>query len=112
MPNPIYLLYKSVGTAALDATVTPGSLKLWIATIENHVARYGKYSKPSVLYLRISPPPFFWDYKCKKCRWWQEPNSCKVVEGKISPQGWCAIWVPPEEYRAFTWPRELIKRDW
>ena len=110
--NPIYLVYKSVGTAALDATVTPGSLKVWVAYIDNNVNKFGKYSKSSVLYINVSPPPFFWDYKCKKCRWWQPPDSCKVVEGRISPIGWCAIWLPPDDYKAFTWVKELIRGKW
>ena len=106
------LLVKSVGLAALSSTVKPGVLQPWVSEIEERVRLNGKLSKMSVAYLPFSPPPVFWDYKCKKCRWWEEPDTCKVVESKISSQGWCAIWVPPVTYKAFTWPVELIRGDW
>jgi hypothetical protein len=31
--------------------------------------------------------------KCANCIQFIQPNACKVVEGEISPEGWCAIWV-------------------
>lgn len=30
--------------------------------------------------------------RCGNCRQFQPPSSCKVVAGKISPNGWCAIY--------------------
>ena len=30
--------------------------------------------------------------RCDNCAPWQPPSGCKVVEGDISPQGWCKIW--------------------
>jgi hypothetical protein len=33
------------------------------------------------------------DQRCDNCAQWEPPNACKVVEGKIAPEGWCAIWV-------------------
>jgi len=112
MMNVLSMLVKSIGLAALDATVSPGVLQPWVNEVEAYVAHNGKFSKFAVLYLPLSPPPVFWDYKCKKCLWWQEPNGCKVVEGDISPQGWCAVWVPPKEYKALTWPQELLRGEW
>lgn len=32
--------------------------------------------------------------QCDKCSLFQSPDACKSVEGKISPQGWCAIFAP------------------
>lgn len=32
--------------------------------------------------------------RCDNCRLWQPPNSCKSVDGTISPSGWCKIYVP------------------
>ena len=29
---------------------------------------------------------------CIGCRHFQEPNACKLVEGDISPNGWCTVW--------------------
>jgi hypothetical protein len=33
------------------------------------------------------------DQRCDTCLQFVPPNSCKVVDGTISPNGWCAIWV-------------------
>jgi len=30
---------------------------------------------------------------CKGCNLFVAPSSCKSVSGKISPNGWCKIWV-------------------
>jgi len=112
LPDLIFLMAKSIGLAALDSTVRPGVLQPWAGEIENYVSHLGKFSKFSVAYVPFSPPPVFWDYKCRKCRWWQDPSSCKTVEGEISPQGWCAIWIAPPTYKALTWPQELLKGNW
>jgi hypothetical protein len=32
--------------------------------------------------------------RCDNCRVWVPPDSCKSVEGEISPSGWCNIWRP------------------
>lgn len=31
--------------------------------------------------------------RCDNCTQFQPPSSCKVVEGNISPAGWCALYV-------------------
>ncbi len=31
--------------------------------------------------------------KCSQCRWFQQPDGCKVVNGKISPEGWCNLYM-------------------
>ena len=112
LPNPLILSGKSIGLAALNATARPGSLQPWIDELEEYVDLNGKLSKPSVAYIPFSPPPVFWDYKCRKCRFWQEPNACSLVDGEISPKGWCSIWLPPDDYKALSWPNELLKGDW
>jgi hypothetical protein len=33
------------------------------------------------------------DKRCEKCVQFQPPNSCKVVEGAVSPQGSCRIFM-------------------
>ena len=106
------LLITSVSKAAANATISPGVLQPWIDDINQEVAEKGKFSKSQVAYLPFSPPPVFWDYKCRKCLFWQGPDSCTVVEGEISPGGWCSIWLPPEDKPAFSWVRELIRGDW
>lgn len=31
--------------------------------------------------------------KCSGCKLFKAPNGCKIVTGKISPNGWCIAWV-------------------
>jgi High potential iron-sulfur protein len=33
------------------------------------------------------------DQQCSNCNLFQEPNSCTLVDGEISPAGWCKFWV-------------------
>jgi hypothetical protein len=33
-------------------------------------------------------------HQCSGCSNFVAPDACKVVVGKISPHGWCAIWTP------------------
>jgi hypothetical protein len=109
----LVLLVNSVGRAALDARSGPMANRLqpWVDSVRSHVTRMGKYSKSAVIYFPFSPPPAFWDYKCKKCGWYQA-GSCGVVAGEILPGGWCALWTPPANYKPFTWPLELLKGNW
>ena len=32
--------------------------------------------------------------ECDKCLHFIAPNSCKMVDGKINPKGWCALFAP------------------
>ena len=32
--------------------------------------------------------------RCDGCRQWQAPAACKVVDGAISPAGWCMLYAP------------------
>ena len=48
-----------------------------------------KMSQPSVAY-QDSPKG---DQKCSNCSLFQEPNACTLVDGNISPEGWCKFWV-------------------
>jgi hypothetical protein len=34
------------------------------------------------------------DQECENCLQWEPPDACKVVEGKINPKGWCALYLP------------------
>ncbi len=31
--------------------------------------------------------------QCDGCNFFVAPNSCKMVDGDISPTGWCSLWV-------------------
>jgi hypothetical protein len=33
------------------------------------------------------------DQDCGNCSLFQEPNGCTIVDGEISPKGWCKFWV-------------------
>ena len=33
------------------------------------------------------------DQQCSNCKWFEPPQSCKLVDGAISPSGWCTLWV-------------------
>ncbi|HYS93003.1 MAG TPA: hypothetical protein VEL48_06210 [Candidatus Acidoferrales bacterium] len=34
------------------------------------------------------------DQKCSICLHFVAPDSCKMVEGKIDPNGWCTLYAP------------------
>lgn len=34
------------------------------------------------------------DKRCENCAQFLPPNACKIIEGTISPQGWCRVFVP------------------
>lgn len=52
-------------------------------------ARAGKIAKTAVAY-RDSPDG---DRRCANCALFEAPAACRSVDGAISPQGWCRIWV-------------------
>ena len=33
------------------------------------------------------------DQECSNCNLFQEPNACTLVDGEISPAGWCKFWI-------------------
>jgi hypothetical protein len=33
------------------------------------------------------------DQRCDNCSLFQPPSSCQLVDGTISPSGWCKFWV-------------------
>src|SRR5215468_3810155 len=33
------------------------------------------------------------DQECSNCSLFQEPNACTLIDGEISPKGWCKFWV-------------------
>ncbi|PPQ27831.1 high-potential iron-sulfur protein [Rhodopila globiformis] len=35
--------------------------------------------------------------KCSTCVNFEAPSSCKIVAGKISPNGWCIAYAPMED---------------
>ena len=117
LPDLVYLALKSLSSAAVDWAFTPGTLAKWVAVLDQEVAREGKFTQFSVFYRDISPPPLMYDYKCRKCLRWgpnqaQADRTCLWVAGDITPNGWCAAWVPNTDQVAFGWPAQLAKGDW
>jgi hypothetical protein len=35
--------------------------------------------------------------KCSTCVNFEAPAACKIVDGKISPEGWCVAYAPKED---------------
>ena len=33
------------------------------------------------------------DQECSNCSLFQEPSACTLIDGEISPKGWCKFWV-------------------
>jgi hypothetical protein len=71
------------------ALVAAGSVTIGNATL-NPAAAAPKISKKAVAY-QDHPEG---DKRCEKCAQFQPPDACKMVEGPISPQGSCRIFMP------------------
>jgi hypothetical protein len=54
-------------------------------------ARAQAKAKQSLVQYQAKPKG---DQECDRCLLWAPPGSCKVVEGKIDPKGWCALYAP------------------
>jgi high potential iron-sulfur protein len=65
-----------------------GSISLFGRVKEAHAAKFPQTS-PVVLY-QPSPKD---GHQCDGCTLFQSPDSCQVVDGTISPTGWCKLWV-------------------
>lgn len=70
------------GTAlALGAAAT--------ATVASQATAQEKLAQADAKY-QASPKG---DQRCDACVLFQAPNACKVVQGEISPNGWCQLFV-------------------
>jgi hypothetical protein len=61
-----------------------------IGTASRSIAAPTKISKVAVNY-QDHPDG---DRRCDKCAQFQPPDTCKMVEGTVSPQGSCRIFMP------------------
>jgi hypothetical protein len=66
-----------------------GDMAIW-CTPPNTATAAPKISKKAVAY-QDHPDG---DKRCEKCAQFQPPDACKMVEGPVSPQGSCRIFVP------------------
>ena len=69
------------------AACAAGAVTILGAGIDAAMA--GKMPQASVKY-QGSPKG---DHSCANCKFFQAPDACKTVDGTISPDGWCSIWV-------------------
>lgn len=74
-----------LGTAAVG-----GGALIAVTFGARPAAAGGKMSQSSVKY---QPHPKG-KQQCSNCALFVAPASCKVVEGPISPEGWCQIYAP------------------
>ncbi len=60
-----------------------------VATVVSQTAAQVKISRVTANY-QDAPKG---DQRCEGCANFQPPNACKFVEGRISPSGWCQLFV-------------------
>jgi hypothetical protein len=70
------------GTACAAAVVT------LIGPTKNAQAAKMPQTSPAVAY-QSTPKD---SHQCDACLLFQAPNSCQVVDGVVSPSGWCKLW--------------------
>jgi hypothetical protein len=71
----------AAGAAILAVTATRASAEPDTATIPK------KSSQTQAGYQHVTD-----SRKCTNCRIFQWPDSCRAVEGKIDPDGWCRLY--------------------
>jgi hypothetical protein len=65
-----------------------GSVALAVPARRVYAAKFPQAS-PAVVY-QDSPKD---GRQCDGCSLFQAPSACQVVDGAISPTGWCKLWV-------------------
>lgn len=58
--------------------------------LQSHVAHAQQKASQAAMKYQDKPNG---DQKCSNCLQFEPPSSCKVVEGTISPNGYCIAWV-------------------
>lgn len=66
-----------------------GALVATIVGVAADGARAQGKAKQSLVQYQGKPKG---NQQCDNCVQWAPPDSCKVVEGKIDPKGWCALY--------------------
>jgi len=72
------------------ALVAGGAVAVAAALAARPAAAATKNSQKAVDY---KPTPTG-SARCDKCTYWEGPASCKLVDGVISPSGWCSLYAP------------------
>jgi hypothetical protein len=80
------VLAKGLGVVAVVASLT---------AIDVSASEAQKKMAPKMVQYQQKPKG---DQKCSICLHFVPPDSCKLVEGKINPEGWCSLFAPkPKE---------------
>jgi len=64
------------------------TVPITIAVLTSSSGAQGKASKAAASY-QDSPKG---SQQCSGCINFIPPNTCKVVDGEVSPHGWCSLW--------------------
>ena len=75
-----FLNIAAAGGGALIAVGLTGSAR----------AEAKKFSKEKAKYQPVPKN----GQRCQTCALWQSPTACQVVEGQVSPAGWCILYQP------------------
>ena len=75
-------------TIVLRAVIGTAAFVAAFAQLRNAQAAKFPQTSPAVAY---QPNPKD-GHQCDGCTLFQPPNACQVVDGTISPTGWCKLW--------------------
>jgi High potential iron-sulfur protein len=76
------LTRRSILISAVGSTSVLAGMTNW--------AQAGAKIPQSAVYYQRSPKD---GQECQHCAQFAGPNACKLVDGDISPTGWCRLWV-------------------
>jgi hypothetical protein len=68
-----------------------GALLAATTVVATHGARAQQKSSKEAAQYQDSPEG---DQQCSGCRFFIEGGTCEIVEGDISPEGWCRLYQP------------------
>ena len=85
--NSVHLIDLSRRTLLRGAALTGAGALLALGAARPALAA-GKLSQSAANY---QPTPKG-SQKCSNCNQWQQPDACKVVDGKVAPNGWCSLY--------------------
>ena len=68
--------------------VLSGAGTLAVLGLRLTAAQAAKVSQSTVSY-QSSPKG---DQHCATCKQFEPPSACRLIDGKINPQGWCKLW--------------------
>ena len=75
-------------TVVLRTVIATAGFVAAFAQLRNAQAAKFPQTSPAVAY-QPSPKD---GRQCDGCMLFQAPDACQVVDGKISPAGWCKLW--------------------